>query len=89
MDAAFFELTVPASDTAGRKPADDEAVLVRQLQDIVGRSHVLTSPEATRRFRTGIRFGSGPVVAVVRPGSLVEQWRVLKACAAADKIIIM
>jgi D-lactate dehydrogenase (quinone) len=29
------------------------------------------------------------VVAVVRPGNLVEQWRVLKACVASDKIIIM
>jgi D-lactate dehydrogenase len=28
-------------------------------------------------------------LAVVRPGSLVEQWRVLKVCAAANKIIIM
>jgi D-lactate dehydrogenase len=31
----------------------------------------------------------GPALAVVRPGSLVEQWRVLKACAAANEIIIM
>jgi D-lactate dehydrogenase (quinone) len=29
------------------------------------------------------------VQAVVRPGNLAEQWRVLKACAAANKIIIM
>nr|WP_132032835.1 D-lactate dehydrogenase [Aquabacter spiritensis] len=76
-------------DAAGRKTITDEAHLVTVLQEIVGRPHVLTSPEATRRFRTGIRFGSGPVVAVVRPGSLVEQWRVLKACIAADKIVIM
>lgn len=52
-------------------------------------SHVLTSPEATRRFRTGLRFGSGPVTAVVRPGSLVEQWRVLRACVGANKAGIM
>src|SRR5262249_22988576 len=35
------------------------------------------------------RCGTGPALAVVRPGSLVEQWRVLKACVAANKIIIM
>jgi D-lactate dehydrogenase (quinone) len=49
----------------------------------------LTDPESTRRFRTGFRFGSGSVVAVVRPGSLVEQWRVLEACVAGNKIVIM
>lgn len=67
----------------------DNADLTREFQRIVGRSHVLTSPRATRRFRPGIRFGSGPVVAVVRPGSLVEQWRVLRACVAAARIVIM
>jgi D-lactate dehydrogenase len=40
-------------------------------------------------YRTGFRFGSGPALAVVQPGSLVEQWKVLLACAAANKIIIM
>jgi D-lactate dehydrogenase (quinone) len=59
------------------------------LRAIVGSKHVLVSPESTRRYRTGFRFGNGPALAVVRPGSLVEQWRVLKACVAADKIVIM
>ncbi len=36
-----------------------------------------------------ILFGDEPALAVVRPGSLVEQWRVLKVCAAAGKIVIM
>ncbi|MDI4663963.1 D-lactate dehydrogenase [Xanthobacter autotrophicus] len=89
MDAAFLDLTVPAGKASAREAAGGDATLIAELRDVVGQSHVLTSPEATRRFCTGIRFGSGPVVAVVRPGSLVEQWRVLKACVAADKIVIM
>jgi len=89
MDAAFLDLVVPATETGRRKVIDDGAALIRKLQEIAGPSHVLTSPEATRRFRTGIRFGSGPIVAVVRPGSIVEQWRVFKACVAAHKIVIM
>jgi D-lactate dehydrogenase (quinone) len=60
-----------------------------KLRTIVGRRHVLTSPESTRRYRTGFRFGIGPALAVVRPGSLVEQWKMLQACVAANKIIIM
>jgi hypothetical protein len=56
-----------------------------KLRTIVGRRHVLTNPERTRRYRTGFRFGTGPARAVVRPGNLVEQWRALKACAAAGQ----
>ena len=29
------------------------------------------------------------MLALIRPGNLVEQWRVLQACAAAGKIVIM
>ncbi len=67
----------------------DGAQLIDRLKAIVGKGYVLTTPESTRRFSTGIRFGSGPVLAVVRPGSLVEQWRVLNACVAANKTIIV
>jgi D-lactate dehydrogenase len=63
--------------------------LLDQLRAIVGRRYVLTTPEHTRSYRNGFRFGTGPVRAVVRPGSLVEQWKVLVACAAANTIIIM
>lgn len=67
----------------------DNDRLLDELRTIVGRRYVLTSPESTRRYRTGFRFGTGPALAVVRPGNLVEQWRVLKACATANKIIIV
>jgi D-lactate dehydrogenase (quinone) len=76
-------------DRSGGGIVPDNAHLLDQLRAIVGRGHVLTSEGGTRRYRTGFRFGTGPALAVVRPGSLVEQWRVLKACAAANKIIIM
>ena len=64
------------------------ASLVAELAAIVGQPHVLTDAAQTRHYRTGFRFGSGQALAVVRPGSLVEQWRVLKACIAADVIVI-
>lgn len=62
--------------------------LLTELAGIVGTRHVLTASRATRRFARGFRFGGGRVEAVVRPGSLVEQWRVLKAAAAAGRIVI-
>ncbi len=63
--------------------------LLMALRRVVGRRHVLTRAAATARYRIGYRSGTGTVAAVVRPGSLVEQWRVLQACVAADVVIIM
>ena len=60
-----------------------------ELRTIVGHRHVLTRPESTHRYRTGFRCGTGPALAVVQPGNLIEQWRVLKVCTSANKIIIM
>lgn len=62
--------------------------LIQQLQDIVGRRYVHTGARSTRRFRRGYRYGDGEVLAAVEPGTLVEQWRVLEACVAADVAII-
>ncbi|MEJ2458707.1 MAG: D-lactate dehydrogenase [Novosphingobium sp.] len=63
--------------------------LLATLRDTVGKRHVLTSPRATARYRKGYRAGEGPALAVVRPGSLVELWRVAQVCVAADVSIIM
>jgi len=62
--------------------------LLAEFGRIVGPAHVLTAERATRRYSRGFRFGGGKVEAVVRPGSLVEQWRVLKAAVAAGRIVI-
>src|SRR5687767_7326994 len=66
----------------------DPARFIAALKAIVGDAQVLTDAKATRAYRTGFRCGAGQALAVVRPRSLVEQWRVLKACVAADKIVI-
>jgi D-lactate dehydrogenase len=68
-------------------PASTNA-LVAALHTIVGRQYVLTDADATRRYRTGIRFGTGSALAVVQPGTLVEQWRVLQACVRAGVVVI-
>lgn len=68
---------------------EDRPALLARLRTIVGPAHVLTRDRQTRRYRQGYRFGSGQVAAVVRPGSLVEQWRALQACIDAGTAIIM
>ena len=69
--------------------AERTQALAARLEEIVGRRHVLTGEDETRWYRTGYRFGSGRVLAVVRPGTLLEQWRVLQACVDSDAIVIM
>lgn len=66
----------------------NEALLDR-FRDILGRRHVLTGLKATERFRRGFRSGEGEALCVLRPGTLLEQWQILKACVEADKIVIM
>ncbi|HRI76904.1 MAG TPA: D-lactate dehydrogenase [Alphaproteobacteria bacterium] len=62
---------------------------IDSLKNIVGDRHVLTKERHTRRYATGYRFGRGKVLAVARPATLLEQWQVLQACVAAQKIVIM
>ena len=63
--------------------------LIDTFRSIVGRRHVLTGQRATERFRRGFRSGEGEALCVVQPGTLLEQWKVLEACVAADKIVIL
>ncbi|WP_136439427.1 D-lactate dehydrogenase [Pacificoceanicola onchidii] len=63
--------------------------LIARFTDICGSKHVLTNPKAMERYCKGFRSGQGAAIAVVRPGTLLEQWQVLQACVAADKIVIM
>jgi D-lactate dehydrogenase len=65
------------------------ARLTTALADIVGRRHLLTAPRRTRFFRRGFRANEGQALAVARPGSLVELWRVLDACVTAGAIVIL
>ncbi|NOL50016.1 D-lactate dehydrogenase [Pelistega europaea] len=62
--------------------------IIESLQRIVGNKNVLTDENQTRLYRQGKRYGSGDVLAVVKPGTLLEQWQVLKA-VLPDCIVIM
>ena len=81
-------MRTPGGDRA-IAPDDAAGTLLRSLRAVVGRRHVLTGAGATRRHAIGYRVGSGAVLAVVRPGTLVEQWRVLRECTFARVIVIM
>ena len=67
----------------------DTQSLIASMQNVVGQSYLLTDSAKKQPYCKGIRFGSGEALAVVRPGSLVEIWRVLKLCVDADVAVIM
>ncbi|MDQ7980968.1 D-lactate dehydrogenase [Paraburkholderia sp. SARCC-3016] len=73
---------------ASSRDRKDQGKFIEDLKQIVGAKFVLTSASETRRYRRGFRFGEGNALAVVRPGTLVEQWNVLRACVANDVIVI-
>ncbi|EFU67559.1 D-lactate dehydrogenase [Aggregatibacter segnis] len=62
--------------------------LISQLRQIVGDKYLITDPSKSEAHRSGYRFGNGNALAVVRPGNLTEFWAILKACVAADVIVI-
>ncbi|AUI65694.1 MULTISPECIES: D-lactate dehydrogenase [Glaesserella] len=62
--------------------------LIAKLTDIVGEKYIITDTSKTEVYRSGYRFGSGNALAVVRPATLLEFWAILKACVAADVIVI-
>lgn len=69
--------------------ASDGTQLLSRLRQLVGADNVLTHASATRRFRKGHRTGEGKVLAVVRPGTLLEQWQAVQAIVASGRIVLM
>ena len=63
-------------------------LLISQLRQIVGDKYLITDASKSEAYRSGYRFGNGNALAVVRPGNLTEFWAILKACVAADVIVI-
>ncbi|PKH20951.1 D-lactate dehydrogenase [Enterobacterales bacterium CwR94] len=63
--------------------------LLSALTRIVGPRHILTDPQQTERYRKGFRSGEGDAVAVVFPGTLLEQWHILRTSVEAGRIVLM
>src|SRR3984957_16501736 len=87
MNSSSFVATAVTAEPMRRLM--DNTHVIGELERAVGKRYVLTKPSSTRRFRKGFRFGLGNALAVVRPGSLLEQWNAVNICAAAGKIVII
>ncbi|QIB65950.1 D-lactate dehydrogenase [Kineobactrum salinum] len=63
--------------------------LVESFQEVVGRKHVLITETDKQNFLKGYRYGAGEALAVVRPGSLLQLWRIVQLCLKSHAIIVM
>ncbi|MGO1319626.1 MAG: D-lactate dehydrogenase [Galactobacter sp.] len=70
------------------EPTANGEAAVHAFKTILGREHVLTSTRATAPYIHGYRFGTGNVLAVLKPGSLADVWRALQVCVEKDLIVI-
>jgi D-lactate dehydrogenase len=71
------------------KVSEAAETLLAELRSIVGRRNLIIDDGRLRSYVSGYRVGFGTAAAAVRPQNLVELWRIIQACAAADTIIIM
>lgn len=66
-----------------------DAALIRELKSIAGSGHVCAGGPVMRRYVRGHRYGEGVASVIVRPGSMVDLWRVARASVRAGRIILM
>lgn len=71
------------------KYKQDNNKLVKELKEIVGKKYIITDEWGKETFCKGWRYGEGKALAVAKPGTLLEIWKILKICVNNDIIIIM
>tara|TARA_B110000967_G_scaffold175906_1_gene189011 strand:- start:235 stop:1926 length:1692 start_codon:yes stop_codon:yes gene_type:complete len=63
--------------------------LISDLKNISGEEFLIISEWKKEPYCKGWRYGKGDALAVVKPGTLLEFWKILKVCIKSDVIIIM
>ncbi len=67
----------------------DKVKLLQDFKQILGEKYILTSESSKYAHRKGYRYGIGEAFAVVKPGNLIESWKILERCVDAGLIVIM
>ena len=62
---------------------------IKQFKTITGKTYVLTAQWDKQPFSKGWRYGEGEALAVVKPGTLLELWKLLQICVSENFIVIM
>ena len=67
----------------------DYSRVIYDFESIIGEKFVITNKWHKQPFINGWRYGSGDALVVLKPGNLLELWRILELCVSNDFIIIM
>ena len=67
----------------------DTRAFISDLKSIVGKKHIITDEWTKQSYSKGWRYGEGEALAVAKPGTLLEIWKVLQICVDLDIIVIM
>ena len=67
----------------------DYSTLIDDLKKISGDKFLIISKWNKEPYCKGWRYGKGDALAVIKPGTLLEYWKILKVCVKSDVIIIM
>ncbi len=63
--------------------------IIESFRLVVGNKNVITNKWNKEPFISGWRYGKGEALAVIKPGTLLEMWHVLKLCVKNDVSVIM
>ena len=66
-----------------------ESNFIYDLKSITGNKYILTNKLSKQHYCNGWRYGSGEALAVAKPSTLLEIWKILQLCVQADVIVIM
>ncbi len=67
----------------------NKSKIIQDLRSIIGEKHILTTDWSKQRYCKGWRYGEGDALAVAKPGTLLEIWKILQICVDADIFVIM
>ena len=68
---------------------DKKIRFLEEAVSIVGKKNVIKTSWKMYPYSKGWRYGEGKAIAVIKPGRLVEIWKILKLCVKEDVVIIM
>ena len=67
----------------------DYSKVINEFESFIDKKFVITNKWHKQPFINGWRYGSGDALVVLKPGNLLELWRILELCVSNDFIIIM
>ena len=67
----------------------DKKLFISELENIVGSKSVLKTKWSMESYCKGWRYGEGEAIAVAKPSTLLQIWKILQVCLDNNVIVIM